>query len=91
MNTPLSPCAVPARFSKGWVAYAIARCKEKESALDEAAYYDKIYEKAKEDMRLYGITMKQLKTPPTYGGEAWPSLARGSSSIIFIDQSPQLR
>jgi hypothetical protein len=88
MTNPLDICAVPARYSQNWIAYAVARAKEKESAIDEAAYYQGIYEKGKKDFNLYCTMHKQLKTPPSYGGTAWPSLARGSSSIIFIDQNP---
>jgi hypothetical protein len=88
MDNPLSICAIPARYSQGWIAYAVARCKEKESAFDEATYYQGIYDKHKAEFVQYCISHKQLKTPPTYGGTVWPSLARGSSSIIFIDQQP---
>lgn len=90
MDSPQDICSVPRRYAKAWYSYAIARAKEKESALDEAAYYQAIYEKGKVDFVQYCISHKQLKTPPSYGGTAWPSLARGSSSIIFIDQNPGL-
>jgi hypothetical protein len=89
MDNPQSICALPARYSRGWIAYAVARAKEKESAIDEATYYQQIYDQHKVAFTQYCISRKQLKTPPSYGGTAWPSLARGSSSIIFIDQSPQ--
>lgn len=89
MSNPQSICAIPARYSRAWIAYAVARAKEKESALEEAAYYQAQYEQGKRDFVQYCVSHKQLKTPPTYGGTAWPSLARGSSSIIFIDQNPQ--
>lgn len=88
VSKPLDGIAIPDRFHRAIVAYAVARSKEKESALDEAAYYDKMYEQGKQAMVDYYISHKQLRTFPQYGGTQWPSLARGSSSIIFIDQSP---
>lgn len=88
VTKPLDSVAVPDRFQQFIVAYAVARSKEKESALDEAKYYDLKYEQGKQAMVDYYISHKQLRTFPQYGGTTWPSLARGSSSIIFIDQSP---
>ena len=90
MQNPQDPVMVPSRFADGWSAYAIARGKEKESMLDEAQYYDGKYQAAKMAMRDYFIGRKQSKTAPSYGGSSMPLFARGSSSVVFLDQQPGL-
>jgi hypothetical protein len=87
---PLDPIYIPARFADAWLSYAVARGKEKESMLDEAQYYQAKYEKGRQAMTDYFVMRKQLKTMPTYGGSNFPMMARGSSSVIFVDQSPSL-
>jgi hypothetical protein len=90
VTNPTTPLGIPDQFMQGLIAYGVARAKEKESAFDESAYYDKIYQMYKQKMIDYYINHKQLRTFPQYGGTSWPSLARGSSSIIFVDQNPAL-
>ena len=88
--TPEAPIQIPARFAMDWIAYAVARGKEKESMLDEANYWQQKYDAGRQRFVDYWIQRKQSKTAPSYGGVAWPTLARGSSSVIFLDQSPTL-
>ena len=80
--------AVPPRYTDGLVGYTMWKAKLKQQAYDEAQIYKGFYDKHKMDMVQYYISHKQLKTFPTYGGTAWPTLCRGSSSVIFVDQSP---
>jgi hypothetical protein len=70
VTKPLDPMAVDARFARTWVAYAVARGKEKESAFEEAQYFQAQYDAGKQ--------------------EFMPTLARGSSSVIFVDQNPSI-
>lgn len=83
--------AVPPRYTDGLVHYTIWKAKLKQQAYDEASIYSQLYLKNRQEMTEYYISHKQLKTMPDYGGTAWPTLARGSSSVIFVDQSPGIR
>jgi len=80
--------AIPPRFTDGPVHYTVWKAKLKQQAYDEATYYKGLYDADVKRMNDYYIAHKQLKTMPDYGGTAWPTLARGSSSVIFLDQSP---
>lgn len=88
VTQPMSPILIPSRFAQGWYAYGVAMGKRKESMYDEADYWEGIYQRERKAFVDYWIQRKQLKTVPSYGGSAWPTLARGSSSVIFVDQSP---
>ena len=90
VDTPEAPVLIPSRFAMTWIAYAVARGKEKESMLDEAQYWQAKYDAGRQELVNYFIMRKQSKTGPSYGGRAWPTLARGSSSVIFIDSNPGL-
>lgn len=87
---PMDPIYIPSRFVQAWIAYAIARGKEKESMLDEAQYWQGIFDTGKKAMTDFFIMRNQLKTPPTYGNGGGALFGRGSSSVIFVDQSPGL-
>lgn len=88
VQNPLDRCGVPRRFIMGPVYYILWHSKLKQEAMDLAAKYEQLYMKVKEDMNHYYIFNKQLKSGPDWGGTMWPSLTRGSSSVIFIDQAP---
>ena len=55
---------IPDRFKNGWIAYAVARCKEKESGYQEAQYWDAIHDKQTQEFIDYQITNGQEITPP---------------------------
>lgn len=80
--------AVPPRFTDGVVHYTMWKAKMKQQAFDEAKEHYAIYKVQRQEMADYYVSHKQLKDFPDYGGSIWPTLARGSSSVIFIDQSP---
>ena len=80
--------AVPPRYTDGLVNYAMWKAKLKQEAYDTAQIYKGMYDANRKEMADYYVSHKQLKTFPDYGGTAWPTLARGSSSVIFVDQSP---
>lgn len=80
--------AIPPRYTDGPVHYCMWKAKLKQQAYDEANTYMQMYLKNRQEMADYYISHKQLKAFPDYGGSMWPTLARGSSSVIFIDQSP---
>lgn len=89
VKDPLDRCGIPLRFKQSVVSFVMEKALRKQRAHDEANIYQAKYEKVREQMNNYYITNKQLKGGPEYGGTLWPTLARGSSSVIFIDQSPQ--
>ncbi len=89
VEKPLDRCGIPRRFMKGVVWYAMWQSKLKQENMQVAQYYEQQYEKVKQEMNHYYIFCKQMVAPPDWGGTLWPSLTRGSSSVIFIDQSPQ--
>lgn len=82
--------AIPPRFTDGPVHYTMWKAKLKQQAYEEASVYKDLYLAHRKEMDDYYISHKQLKSFPDWGGTAWPTLARGSSSIIFVDQSPGL-
>lgn len=90
MDKPLDPCGIPQQFADTWTAYACMRCLEKQRAYDEAGYYKQEYEQGKQQFIDYAMSSNQLRSPLDYGGDTWPSMARGSSSVIFLDQNPGL-
>ena len=89
VTTPLDRCGIPRRFKDSLVGYVMWKLKRKQQAYDESKDYYETYKEKREEMNNYYITNKQLKGGPEYGGTLWPTLSRGSSSVIFIDQSPQ--
>lgn len=89
VSKPADRCGIPLRFKQAVTNFVMWKAKRKQQAYDEANDYRMIYEKILEKMNNYYITNKQMKGGPEYGSTVWPTLARGSSSIIFIDQSPQ--
>lgn len=89
VSKPLDRCGVPLRFKGAITSFVMEKALRKQRAHDEANIYQTKYEKKREEMNYYYITNKVLKGGPEYGGTLWPTLARGSSSVIFIDQSPQ--
>ena len=91
VQNPLDRCDIPRRFILGPIHYAMWQSKLKQQALDEAATHLQIYEKVKMDMNHYYTFNQQLKSFPDWGGSNNPLLSRGSSSVIFVDQSPGLR
>lgn len=88
VKNPTDPCCIPRRFKDALIGYVMWKCKRKQQAYDEANDYYGTYEKKREEMNYYFISNKQLKGGPNYGGTMWPTLTRGSSSVIFVDQNP---
>lgn len=89
VKNPTDICSIPRRFKDALVGYVMWKNKRKQQAYDEANDYYQTYLSVREKMNFYYITNKQLKGGPDYGGTMWPTLTRGSSSVIFIDQSPR--
>jgi hypothetical protein len=88
VEKPTDRCGIPRRFIGGPTYYAMWQSKLKQENMDVAQYYQAQYEKVKREMNDYYVFCKQMVAPPEWGGTMWPSLTRGSSSVIFVDQSP---
>lgn len=89
LEDPLDECEVPDRFKIGWVSYAVARMKEKESAFDEAQYYDAQHDKYTQDYVEYQITNGQEISPPSYSNRPLPPyFLRGSNVLVVVAQNP---
>jgi hypothetical protein len=88
---PLAPLGVPPNRLPGIIKYVCAKAWEKLGADDKAASCMADYNDMKQAFANYMIVQKQIRTPASYGGDGdRPSLQRGSSSVIFVDQSPGL-
>lgn len=86
---PYDICQVPLKFKQPWIAYAVARCKEKISAISEAQYWDAIFEKGKQAFLEYQIQNGQDITPPTYSNRPVPPyFLRGANTVLVIAQNP---
>jgi hypothetical protein len=82
-------CMIPDRFKLGWVAYAVARAKEKESDLTAAQYYDALHEKQIQEFVEYQITAGQEIMPPYYSNRQIPPFfLRGSNTVVVVAQNP---
>ena len=90
VEKPTDRCGIPRRFITGPAFYAMWNCKLKQENMDVAQYYQAQYDKIKRQMNDYYVFCKQMVAPPEWGGSAWPTLTRGSSSVIFVDQNPGL-
>lgn len=90
MSKPLDPCAVPRRFIQPWAAYAISRCWRIAQNVDMANDYTALYEKGKEDMRIWAMTHNQVSRPAKYGMQDAPWRQSASSSVILVDQTPMM-
>jgi hypothetical protein len=88
VEKPLDRCGIPRRFIMGPISYVMANSKLKQENMDVAASWEARYEKVKREMNNYYVFCKQMVSPPEWGGTMWPSLTRGSSSVIFVDQNP---
>jgi hypothetical protein len=91
VENPLDRCAIPRRFILGPIHYILWQSKLKQENMDVAATHQQIYEKVKMEMNHYYTFNKQLTGFPDWGASMWPTLTRGSSSVIFVDQNPGLR
>lgn len=90
MANPLDTCAVPRRFLSAWAAYAISRCWEIMRDWEGAERYKAIYEKGKEEMRIWAQTKNQHARPTKYGMDEAPWRQSASSSVILVDQTPMM-
>lgn len=88
VTNPLDRCDIRRRFILGPIHYCMWQAKLKQENMDVAATHRAIYDKVKMEMNQYYTFNNQLKSFPDWGSTLWPSLTRGSSSVIFIDQSP---
>ena len=89
LKNPMDPVALPEMFKDTWIAYAIARGREKEGALTDAAYWDAQFEKGKQAYLEWSIDQNQQLTPPSYTNRPYLSpLMRGSTSVIVVSQNP---
>lgn len=90
VEKPLDRCGIPRRFIQGPISYVMWQSKLKQENMDVAQYHQAQYEKQKRAMNDYYVMSKQLVAFPDWGMSAWPSLTRGSSSVIFVDQNPSV-
>jgi hypothetical protein len=91
MKNPTDLCLIPDKFKQGWIAYAVARCKEKEAAMQEAQYWDGVHMRVKQEFVDWRITNGQEITPPTFSNRPLPPyFLRGASSVIVVAQNPGL-
>lgn len=88
MTDPTDPCVIPSRFLWPWACAAIAKCKRIEMAIGEAQEYEAIFEKGKEEYRMYACRQKKGESPARYGTEQQPWRRNASSSVIFVDPFP---
>jgi hypothetical protein len=80
---------IPDRFKQAWIAYAVARGKEKESAIEEAQYFDAQHEKGTQDFIDYMITNGQEISSPTYSNRQTPPyFLRGASTVLVVTPNP---
>ena len=74
-----------------WYAYAIARMKEKEGALADAAYWDAKHEAGCDEFVQWATDNCQQLTPPYYSNRPLPPyFLRGSTSVLVVAQTPTM-
>jgi hypothetical protein len=81
------PCFVPTQWQDVWTAYAIYKCKEKESAYAECAYFQ---EKWNDGMAAWVTWAKEnglASGPRIYGGQ-YGILGKPSTSVIVVADNP---
>jgi hypothetical protein len=89
LKNPMDYVAIPDRFALAWYSYAIARLKEKEGALTDAAYWQKLHDEGCEEFVQWAMDNNQQLVPVTYGNKPLPpTFLRGSSSVIVVAQTP---
>ena len=89
IKNPQDRIAIPDMFMRGWYAYAIARCKEKEGANLDAVYWDNIHEKETEDFIEWSINQGLANSNPQFSNNPnAPNFMRGSSSVLVVAQNP---
>jgi len=89
MKNPADECQVPDRFQQGIVAYAVARLKEKESAIGEAQYFDAQHQQYTQELIDWAIDNGQQITPPVYSNRPIPPyFLRGANTVLVIAQNP---
>lgn len=89
MTNQASECLIPDRFMQGWVAYAVARAKEKESDITMAQYYDAQHERQTQEFVEYQITNGQEVCPPVYSNRPIPPyFLRGANTVVVVAQNP---
>jgi len=94
MQNPFDPVNIPARFKKGWCAYAMARLKEKEGALSDAQYWDNIHlndpVSGLTAFIEWQATQGNEVSPPTYSNDrnVLGGYRNPSSSVIVVSQQP---
>lgn len=80
---------IPDRFKLPWVAYAVARAKEKEDDITSAQYYDSMHERGIQEFIEYQMTNGQEITPPIYSNRPVPPyFLRGANTVLVIAQNP---
>jgi hypothetical protein len=89
LTDPQDTFALDASFAMGPAAYALSFAREKQGLMSEAARQMQVYQQVKQDFLNREIVRSLANGYPGYGQTAWPTLARGSSSVIFLDQNPQ--
>jgi hypothetical protein len=88
VTKPLDPIRIPDEFVDGVVYYAMSRALRKEKAFDEADRYLQLFQNQSDDFMGYSVMQKQVAGTIMYGDNTPPIWARGSSSVIMVNQNP---
>lgn len=91
LKNPLDSVGIPDRFALPWYAYALARMKEKEGALADAQYWQKIHDDGTDEFVQWSMDNCQQLTPPYFSNKPLPPyFLRGSSSVLIVAQTPTM-
>lgn len=73
MSAPMDLCLIPdtAEFSDAWIAFAVARGKEKEGDLVSADRYLTVYRAGVQAFKDYMLMCQIQVTPPQWGGDSY--------------------
>jgi hypothetical protein len=85
MQDPTDPAAIPSMYLWPWACGTIGKSLLIEKAYQEAQFYDAIYQKGKEDFRLWMSKQQQADRPARYGSQRMPWTYNPSSSVVFVD------
>lgn len=91
MKTPFDEVMIPNAFGRAWIAWAVARCKEKESAITEAQYWDGIHDAGTQEYVDYMMAQGQSMSPATFTNRPQhPAFLRGLNTVIVVPNTAGL-
>jgi len=80
---------IPDMFFDAFTAYAVARCKEAESAYDEVAIFDQLHQKGIADFTEWATAQQALGEGPQWGTQSQVAFHE-SSSVVVIGTNPSI-